>query len=71
MYSAGEKKDLKYNSLNFARMITKFSKVQVILIKEQFELNKFLQKNLIKNEIVIGMGAGSISNWMNNLKNVL
>src|SRR5210317_1797078 len=71
VYSAGEKKDLKYNSLNFARMITKFSKVQVILIKEQFELNKFLQKNLIKNEIVIGMGAGSISNWMNNLKNVL
>ena len=71
VYSAGEKKDLKYNPLNFARMITKFSKVQVILIKEQFELNKFLQKNLIKNEIVIGMGAGSISNWMNNLKNVL
>ena len=52
-------------------MITKFTKVQVILIKEQFELNKFLQKNLIKNEIVIGMGAGSISNWMNSLKNVL
>ena len=27
--------------------------------------------NLIDNEIVIGMGAGTISKWMNNLKNNL
>jgi len=26
---------------------------------------------LYKNEIIIGMGAGSISNWMRNLKQTL
>ena len=34
-------------------------------------LTKYLRKNLIKDEIVIGMGAGSISKWMYNLKNYL
>ena len=32
---------------------------------------KYLQKNLIDNEIVIGMGAGSISKWMRDLKNII
>ena len=71
VYAAGENIDLNYNALNFAKIITKFSKVQVILIKEQSELNEYLKKNLIKDEIVIGMGAGSISNWIYNLKDIL
>ena len=32
---------------------------------------KEISKNLISNEVVIGMGAGSISKWMYNLKNIL
>jgi UDP-N-acetylmuramate--alanine ligase len=71
VYAAGEKIDLNYKALNFAKTISKFSKVQVILIKEQSELNKYLKKNLIKDEIVVGMGAGSISNWMYSLKDIL
>ena len=47
------------------------SKTQVILINNQIQLGKFLKKNLIKNEIVIGMGAGIISKWMNDLKNLI
>ena len=68
MYSAGEKLDKNYDHLKFAQMISKNSKVQVILIKDSFELLKLLQKNLITDEIVIGMGAGNISNWMRELK---
>ena len=33
------------------------------------ELQKFLKQTAYGNKIYIGMGAGSISNWMRNLKN--
>ena len=71
VYAAGEKKDKKYNQTIFAKLINKFSKTQVILVKNEIEVRKYLKKNLIDNEIVIGMGAGTISKWMNNLKNDL
>mgnify|MGYP003325096790 CR=1 FL=1 len=29
---------------------------------------KYLRKNLTKNKIIIGMGAGAISKWMARLK---
>ena len=68
IYAAGEKKKMNFDISNFAKLISKNSKTQVILVKDQNELSKFFKKNLIKDEIVIGMGAGSISNWMRNLK---
>ena len=55
----------------FARLISKLSKTQVILIKEYKDLEKFFKKNLISNEIIIGMGAGTISKYMRDLKTVL
>ena len=69
LYAAGEKKDKAYSSIKFANLISKCSKVQVIIISDEIELKKYLQKNLVNNEIIIGMGAGSISQWMKNLKN--
>ncbi len=71
LYAAGEKKNLKFNIMKFANLIAKNSNTQVIVIKNENELNKYLKKNLIKNEIVIGMGAGAISKWMTGLKNKL
>ena len=35
IYSAGEKKDFDYSQTAFAKRIAKFSKVQVIIIKEK------------------------------------
>ena len=49
-------------------LIAKSSKVQVVNIEDKKDLAKYLQKNLINDEIVIGLGAGSISKWMYNLK---
>ena len=49
----------------------KNSKTQVIIVKNEIELSKYLKRNLISNEIIIGMGAGSISKWMTDLKNSL
>ncbi len=71
VYAAGEPIDNEYNDKKFAQLISKFSKAQVILIKDENDLNKYLKKNLIRDEIVIGMGAGTISKWMYNLKNIL
>jgi UDP-N-acetylmuramate--alanine ligase len=71
LYAAGEIIDRGYNKIKFAQLISKYSKTQVILIENENELGKYLKKNLIIDEVVIGMGAGSISKWMYNLKNIL
>ncbi len=71
IYAAGEKKSSLYNQINFARFISSFSKTQVILIRKHDQILKYFKKNLTSNEIVIGMGAGSISKYMRNLKSNL
>jgi UDP-N-acetylmuramate--alanine ligase len=71
VYAAGELTDQGYSEKKFSKLISQFSKTQVILVANEDGLIKFLKKNLIKDEIVIGMGAGSISKWMHNLKNIL
>ncbi len=68
IYAAGEKKNKNFNYFNFARLISKNSKTQVIIVKNQKELTNYLRKNLVKNEIIIGMGAGLITQWMRGLK---
>ena len=68
LYAAGEKRNLKFNMLKFASTIAKNSNVQVIIVKSEKELSNYLKKNLISNEIIIGMGAGVISKWIAGLK---
>ena len=68
LYAAGEKKNKKFNLLSFAKLISKNSKTQVVIVNSQKELTNFFRKNLISDEIIIGMGAGSISKWMRELK---
>ncbi len=71
LYAAGEKKDFKFDLIKFSNLIARNSKTQVIIIKNENELSKYLKKNLISNEIIIGMGAGIISKWMTGLKYTL
>jgi UDP-N-acetylmuramate--alanine ligase len=68
LYAAGEKKDRKFNLVKFANLIGKNSKTQVVIVKNEIELSKYFKKNLISHEIIIGMGAGIISNWIRGLK---
>ena len=67
VYSAGEKISKNYKEFDFAKLIAKNSNVQVILVKKQEELYKFFRKNLFNDELVIGMGAGSITKWMREI----
>tara|TARA_B100000963_G_scaffold347580_1_gene354087 strand:- start:15918 stop:17315 length:1398 start_codon:yes stop_codon:yes gene_type:complete len=71
IYAAGEKINSKFNSFEFAKLISLKSKTQVIVIKDYKEIEKYLKKNLVSNEIIIGMGAGAISKYMRELKTVL
>ena len=71
LYAAGEKVNSKYKSIEFAKLISKFSKTQVIIIKDFNELKLYFKNNLNSDEIIIGMGAGQISKHMRNLKEVL
>jgi UDP-N-acetylmuramate--alanine ligase len=71
LYAAGEKKNSEFNLIEFANLIAKNSKTQVIIVKDEIELSNYFKKNLIENEIIIGMGAGLISKWMSQLKYLL
>ena len=66
-----EKKKLRFNMFEFAKLISKFSKTQVIMIEDYRGIENYFKKNLISNEIIIGMGAGSISKYMRELKTIL
>ena len=67
VYSAGEKTKYNFNQHDFSKLIAKKSKTQVINIKDQNELKNYFTKNLLDNEIIICMGAGSISNWIREI----
>ena len=71
VYSAGEKLKLGFNYFNYAKEIMKNSKVNVFMVKDQYELAKFIKQNIYGKKIVIGMGAGSISNWIRELPNLI
>ncbi len=71
IYKAGENIKLGFSYYNFAKEIAQNSKVNLIMIKNQHELSKFVNQNIFDGQIVIGMGAGSISNWMRQLPKTL
>jgi len=71
IFTAGEKIKLGFKYSNFAKEIIKNSKVKLFLINDYYELAKFITKNMYGKKIVIGMGAGSISNWMNKLSKLI
>ena len=71
IYAAGERMKLGFNYLSFAKEIIKNSKVKLFLINDNIQLAKFLKKNMYGKKIVIGMGAGSISNWMRRLPQLM
>jgi len=71
IYTAGEKIKLGFNYLNFAKQIIKNSKVKLFLVDNNIQLAQFLKKNMYGKKIIIGMGAGSISNWMQKLPQLI
>ena len=54
------KNSFNYNNENINDIYNHWKKYGFVVVK-----------NLLNNEIVIGMGAGSISNWMKELPNLI
>ena len=71
IYSAGEKIKLGFSYDDFAKKIVKNSKVKLFLINNNIQLAKFIKNNMFGKKIIIGMGAGSISNWMRKLPELI
>ena len=70
IYTANEKIRLNFTYHSFAKQIIKKSNVKLIFIEDETHLKNFIKQNSFGHKIYIGMGAGSISNWMKNLKNI-
>ncbi len=71
IYSAGEKIKLGFSYEDFAREVIKNSKVKLFMVQNNNDLAKYLKQNMYGRKIVVGMGAGSISNWIKNLPNLM
>ena len=71
IYKAGEKISLGFSYSKFANELINKSKVSLIFVNNQNQLTKYVKQNIYGKKIVIGMGAGSISNWMRDLSKFL
>ena len=69
VFKARENIELGFSYNSFAKKIIKQSNVKLISIKNNLDLIKYVKQNIYGNKIVIGMGAGSISNWIRDLPN--
>tara|TARA_B100000886_G_C20388560_1_gene477191 strand:+ start:23 stop:1093 length:1071 start_codon:yes stop_codon:yes gene_type:complete len=70
VYTANENLKLNFTYHSFAKLIIKNSDVRLIQVEDELQLKKFIKQNAFGKKIYVGMGAGSISNWMKNLKNI-
>ena len=70
IYPANEKLKLNFTYNSFAKLIIKNSNVKLVQVDDEFQLQRFIKQNAFGEKIYIGMGAGSISNWMKNLENI-
>jgi len=71
IYTAGEKIKLGFSYNNFAKEIIKKSKVKLFLVKDKYQLAKFIKQTIYGKKIVVGMGAGTISSWMKELPKLI
>ncbi len=71
VFTAGENIKLKFNYENFAKEMSLKSNVQIYLVNDKNNLAKFVKQNIYGSKVVIGMGAGSISNWIKELPQII
>tara|TARA_B100000767_G_scaffold263727_1_gene277804 strand:+ start:376 stop:1773 length:1398 start_codon:yes stop_codon:yes gene_type:complete len=71
IYSAGEKIKLGFSYEEFAKNIIKNSDVKLFMVENNIQLAKYLKHNMYGKKIVVGMGAGTISNWIKELPNLM
>ncbi len=71
VYPAGEKPIKNFESINLERGLANYGHKNVFYIKDQKLLTKTLIKLIKPNDLIICLGAGSITNIANNLEKEL
>ena len=56
---------------DFSKKIIKNSNVNLYMVENNNQLSKYLKQNMYGKKIVVGMGAGSISNWIKELPSLM
>ena len=57
--------------MDFAHKIIKNSEVNLYMVENNRQLSKYLKQNMYGKKIVVGMGAGSISNWIKEISSLM
>ena len=71
VYPAGEKVEKHFDYHLFGKLIAKKSGVRVFILNSEKDLIKYFKKNLFDDELVVCMGAGSISTWIRDISTKL
>ena len=71
IYPAGEKIDKHFDYHQFGKLIADKSKNRVFILDSKEDLIKYFKKNLFNDELVVCMGAGSISAWIKEISEKL
>ena len=71
IFTAGEKIKLGFSYQDFSKQIIKESKVKLFVVENEYQLAKYLKQSMYGKKIVVGMGAGSISNWIKELPSLM
>ena len=71
VYPAGEKIEKYFDYHSFGKLIANKSGVMVFILNSEKDLIKYFKKNLFDNELVVCMGAGSISTWIRDISTKL
>ena len=68
IYKANENINLNFTYESFAKLIARNSRVKLIMVQNEQILHRYLKTSAYGEKIYIGMGAGSISNWIKNFQ---
>ena len=67
VFAAGEAETDGFNSKTLIKSFTKSERQKVEYIEDEVSFGKFLKNNCNSGDIFLALGAGSITNWVNNL----
>ena len=67
VFAAGEPQLDGFDSKTLIKSFTKNETQKVEYIEDEVSFSKFLKTNCSRGDIFLTLGAGSITNWVNNL----
>ena len=70
VFAAGEPKTDGFDSKSLIKSFTRSDRQKIEYIEDEISFGKFLKNNCDEGDIFLTLGAGSITNWVNNLSYV-